>query len=135
METQAGLVEALLSSWRPRCSKRLLFFDPGVISRFTRRGFADILRALGAIAERSLPTIQRPSSRGRPDVKRTRYRLAVQLWDWETEKEWWWNHIQRCFPTWARSKRLRMHFLTREYMSFYMAIMRLFINDPLNSPR
>ncbi|PIL29511.1 hypothetical protein GSI_08319 [Ganoderma sinense ZZ0214-1] len=112
LDKHAAFVEALLLSWRPQRTKPILTFFPDLYSRFTRRDFADVLRTLGAIVEKSLGAVKEASSSAQAsEGARPLYRVSIVLHDRETEEQWWWAHVRQCFPTWARAKRLRMHSL------------------------
>ena len=80
----------------------------------TRQGFADVLRALGTVIEE----ITAPASTGDPqndDREGMQYWLYVDIHEWEAEREWWWEYVASCFPTWSRLGRLSMNFATRQY--------------------
>ena len=111
MDTHARHVRALLSSWNsqlphPAC----LVFRTYRDWEFTRRGFADVLRGLGTIAEPWLQTVESTHS-GRV----AQYQLVVNICDSEAARKWWSDHIDACFPTWLRLGRLRWNFEAREY--------------------
>lgn len=76
---------------------------------FTRDTFVDVLRALGCITEdwfRDVAEVE--------DGRELRQSVKVRIYDQEKWREWWWGHVQTCFPTWVRLKRLEMEYLMRE---------------------
>ncbi|KAM5538356.1 hypothetical protein V8D89_007958 [Ganoderma adspersum] len=118
VDTHGELVKDVLASWKPRRLEPLLALKCSSERRFTRRAFADVLRGLGAITEAWLQTVEEPHLAGDSEsVNDTcrKYKLDVQLHDWETEKEWWAGHVRSCFLTWLQLGRLSWSFKTREY--------------------
>ncbi|KAM5545170.1 hypothetical protein V8D89_001281 [Ganoderma adspersum] len=114
MDKYAALVKDLLASWKPQHSKSTLYLRPYDLRQFTRHGFADGLRGLGTIIEASVPKpLQQPSPASDPENQYTvQYQLCVSIYDWEAKREWWSVHLDSCFPTWARLRRLSMDFIT-----------------------
>ncbi|PIL32879.1 hypothetical protein GSI_04997 [Ganoderma sinense ZZ0214-1] len=104
----SDLVSALLRSWRPKASVA----DPVVIffmndaQAFTRDAFVGVLRALGRIAEDWFRDVS-----GAENVPGVRQSVKVRVYDSEKWRGWWWDHVQACFPTWVRLKRLGVEFL------------------------
>ena len=43
-----------------------------------------------------------------------KYQLEVEIFDWEAERKWWLDHLDRCFPAWMKSGRLKLSLHTRE---------------------
>ena len=86
--------------------------------KFTRRGFADTLRSVGTITEAWLQEVEEPPATGDPKSHHpVQYWLYVWTFDWETERKWWADHVDSCFPTWVRLGRLSWDFDAREYTS------------------
>ena len=113
-EMLAMMMEEVLSSWRPRDKMPVLQFhpEPTRSSEFTRGGLAEVLRAVGAMTERLLRPIQETTRACASEDTDTRTQCAVvvTLWDWEWEADWWWDHVQSCFPTWALKGTIFMDF-------------------------
>ncbi len=77
------------------------------------------MRGLGTITEAWLQTMEEPPAAvgesGNPHY--AKYKLLVEILDWEAEREWWLDHLDSCFPTWLKLGRLHWSFDTREYTS------------------
>ncbi len=119
IDTHSGFVTELLASWKPQHES-----EPDLVLRadyedsFTRRGFADVLRGLGTVIEAWLQTVEGPPPAGESrDCRQAKHRVRVEIVDWDAEKEWWWDHLKSCFPTWLKLGRLSWYFYTREYIS------------------
>ena len=109
VRAHAGFVRALFASWKPRRSKAQLILRARREKNFTRRGFVDVLRDVGTIAEPWLQALEQPVSTGDPqDDRRVQYRLGVHMCDWDAQEGWWWRRIGSCFPTWLELDRLGM---------------------------
>ena len=107
------LVTQLLASWKPRHSQLIIL--PYFHLLFTRHGFADVLHGLGTIIEAMVQGLQNPAPSGDLETQHTvQYQLCIRMYDWEAKKEWWSNHLDSCFPTWARLRQLRMDLSPRE---------------------
>ncbi|KAM5537720.1 hypothetical protein V8D89_008607 [Ganoderma adspersum] len=110
MGAHARHVRALLGSWNPRLPhSACLVFRTYRDWRFTRRGFADVLRGLGTVAEPWLQTVE-----STPPSRVAQYQLVVNICDSEAARQLWSDHIHACFPTWLRLGRLRWNFEARE---------------------
>ncbi|KAM5545204.1 hypothetical protein V8D89_001315 [Ganoderma adspersum] len=114
VDTHGEFVTALLASWKPRCLEPLLVLQASIQTDFTCRAFADVLRSVGAITETWLQTVEQAHpTDGSVNAACMKYKLVVWLCDWETEKEWWSDHVDSCFPTWLQLERLSGIFNTR----------------------
>ncbi len=109
-DDSSGLVNALLCSWRPKpgVADPVVIFFTNDAQAFTRQAFVDVLRALGRITEDWFRGVS--ESANAPDLRQS---VKVRVYDSETWREWWWGHVQACFPTWVRLRRLDMELLTR----------------------
>ena len=107
----ADLVTALLRSWRPNATvgNPVVIFFTNDAQVFTREAFVDVLRALGHIAEDWSRDAAAAGNGGE-----LRQAIKVRIYDWEKSRGWWWDHVQACFPTWGRLRRLDMEYLMRE---------------------
>ena len=91
--TNAKHIKRILTSWEP------LLLQPSLVLRtyrdwqFTRRGFADVLRTLGAIAESWLQTVE-----STPRNREAQYELVVNICDSEAARKWWSDHIDAFSP-------------------------------------
>ncbi|PIL32980.1 hypothetical protein GSI_05098 [Ganoderma sinense ZZ0214-1] len=115
---------SILTSWKPRHPKPFLELKPFGHTRFTRETFTEILYALGPVVDTWLRTVEELSldvpadgDPSRDTLHGVKYQLAVEIHDWEAEREWWSDHIASCFPTWLRLGRLHMDFSTRKWTS------------------
>ncbi len=133
MDKHAGFVNELLTSWKPQHSEPALELRAYDEREFTRQSYADSLRSLGTIIEAWIQTVKQPlqtvkqplqageqpplAGGGSEKGPHTKYRLNVDIYDWDAERKWWSDHLDSCFPTWARLGRLHMVFLTRECLS------------------
>lgn len=115
MDTHAGFIKELLTSWTPQHSEPRLRFCPYREEKFTRQGFVDVLRSLGTIAEEWLQTVEEQASEGDSRMDHdVQYQLFVDIYDWEAQREWWLDHLISCFPTWLDLKRLNWTFNSRK---------------------
>ncbi len=117
IDTHSGFVTELLASWKPRHSEPDLIFCAYREQNFTRRGFADAVRALGTITEAWLQTVDEPppGAGESGNCSQMKYRLRVEIVDCEAQKEWWSDHLESCFPTWLKLGQLGWAFYTREW--------------------
>ena len=113
-DPHARFAKEFLASWKPRHSDEALHFAPYCQSKFTRRGFADVLRTLGTIVE----AVQAPASAGDSQSEdHVQYRLEAHINDWVAEKEWWWGIVYIYFPTWWWLGGLDVNLHSHEYTS------------------
>ena len=105
------LVNTILRSWKPAdtVANPVVIFFTNDAQAFTRHAFVEVLQALGRIAEDWFRDVS--EAEDAPDLRQN---VKVRVYDWEEWRGWWWGHIQACFPTWFRMRRLDMEFLTRE---------------------
>lgn len=119
MDKHSSLVAGLFSSWKPQHPDATLVLSAHYQPGITRRGFAEIVRNLGTLMEASLQ-IDGPSSPSGESSTSTltspvvRYRVQVDMYDWEAKQEWWWNQLASCLPTWAQQQQLIVSLHTRE---------------------
>ncbi|KAM5545172.1 hypothetical protein V8D89_001283 [Ganoderma adspersum] len=119
-----GEENEILASWKTQNPEPILGLRSFYELHTTRRGFADALRDLGTIIEAMLRALQQPSPDDDPqNVPTIPYRLCVVIFDWEDKREWWSNHLDSCFPSWAQQQQqLSMDFRTPPYHHFEWAI-------------
>ncbi|KAM5545207.1 hypothetical protein V8D89_001318, partial [Ganoderma adspersum] len=116
VDTHGEFVTALLASWKPRSLEPSLVLQASLEMEFTCRAFADVLRSIGAITEAWLQTVEQAHPEdGSVNATCMKYKLVVQLCDWETEKERWEDHLKSCFPTWLQLGQLNLTFCAAQY--------------------
>ena len=110
-KTYYSVVKHTLNSWKPGHPSRLEFaVDNG--HKFTREGYANVLRTASLFVD---TWIQEAAPPGNAEHHRCAYcRLIVHIDDSGVWRQWWWDCIQRCFPTWERLGWLTIHFQTCE---------------------
>ena len=114
-EQSLDMLEALLSSWDADVSQQDIFLFPFVQEDFTRPAYADLLRKMGQVLEGWLQGfLYLSEADGEASQRHTKRRVCVRLYDWEVWKAWWRTHIKECFPTFAKSRRLHIHYFPRE---------------------
>ncbi len=117
VDKHAMIIKGLLSSWKPQDSQPTLVLCASSNNLFTRRQYADAVRGLGTITEGWLQTVEEPST-ATADAENhpngVQYQLRIEICDWDAERKWWSDHLDSCFPTWARLGRLSMDFSARE---------------------
>lgn len=120
MDKHGVFVKDLLGSWKPRCLEPVLKFAALREDGFARQGFADVLHSLGIIVEAWLQTIEKSHPAGERAAENNssdmQYQLYVEIYDWEAERKWWSDHLESCFPTWSRLRRLRWRLCTRKHI-------------------
>ncbi|TBU22487.1 hypothetical protein BD309DRAFT_974274 [Dichomitus squalens] len=109
-------LKAMLHSWDSKVSIQNVHLRAWYEDDFTRKGFADLLGTAGRVLEdlfheSSAP----PSADGEFGEQGRRWRIWVELYDWEVWRDWWSTHVQKCFPTLAKSDGLGMNFLPPSY--------------------
>ena len=99
----------MLSSWNADVMRKDVYLSAYYGDDFTRQSYADLLRKMGQIFER---WFRRPSvplaASGEVSEQHTKRGVFVCLRYWEVWVDWWWKHVQECFPTFAKSERLAM---------------------------
>ena len=114
-EHSLDMLKANLNSWDANVSQQDIFLFPFAQNDFTRQAYADLLRKMGQGLEGWLQGCLYPSKAdGGASKQRTKRRVCVRLYDREVWKAWWRTHIKGCFPTFAKSRRLRIHYYPRE---------------------
>lgn len=121
MDKHSSLVAGLFSSWKPQHPDATLVLSAHYQPGITRRGFAEIVRNLGTLMEASLQTDRSLSPSGESSTSTStsispavRYRVQVDMYDWEAKQEWWWNQLASCLPSWAQQQQLIVSLHTRE---------------------
>ena len=114
-EQSLDMLEAILSSWDADVSQQDIFLFPFAQKDFTREVYADLLRKTGQVLEGWLQGFLYPSEAdGGASKQRTKRRVCVRLYDWKVWKAWWGTHIKEYFPTFAKSRRLHIHYFPRK---------------------
>ena len=114
-EQSLDILKALLSSWDADVSQQDIFLFPFAQKDFTREVYADLLRKTGQVLEGWLQGFLYPSEDdGEPSQRQIKRRVCVRLYDREVWKPWWRTHIKECFPTFAKSRQLHIHYFPRE---------------------
>ena len=115
MDTHAGFVKHLISSWKPQGMDPDLILHPHRERMFTRQVFSDIMRGLGTIIETLVQTVEEPHPSGESGNNlRAPYGVHFVIHDWDSEETWWEDHLESCFPTWEQLGKLSWDFETRE---------------------
>ncbi|KAM5545227.1 hypothetical protein V8D89_001338 [Ganoderma adspersum] len=108
-KTYYSVVKHTLNSWKPGYHSRLEFaVDSG--HKFTREGFANVLRTASLFVDTWIQEVAPPDNS--EHHRRCECRPVVHIHDLEVWRQWWWDCIQRCFPTWGRLGWLSIHFQT-----------------------
>ncbi|TBU22493.1 hypothetical protein BD311DRAFT_770286 [Dichomitus squalens] len=112
-------LKAMLDSWDsevPRPRIHLVAFHG---AHFTRKEFADLLSTVGRVLEElSHESSPPPSADGEVGKQGRKWRIWVELCDWEVWRDWWCTHVQKCFPALVKSNRLRLTFDPPPYDHF-----------------
>ena len=80
--------------------------------KFTRQGFADILRTLGPIVDAWIPQPSPANNSNNNDC--LNYKLDIRIHESEARRQWWLDCMKQCFPTCVRLKRLHIDFRARK---------------------
>ena len=113
-EQPLDMLKGLLSSWDADVPQQdvYLFSEH---KRFTRRAYTGVLLKMGQVLEGWLGGSLSPSrAGGEVSEQHPKRQVGVVLRDREVWKVWWRAHIRKCFPTFAKSKRLKIAYLPRE---------------------
>lgn len=73
---------------------------------------------MGTIADNLLEAVQATETTNVSEDIHTQglgYELLLRIYDWESRREWWREHINASFPTWAKLGRLELGYLTRTW--------------------
>ena len=112
------LLRTMLSSWNSPLPRAQLAFGAWYQTcQFSRQGYADILAALGTITNNWLDTVLARDTTGicvEAQPRELEYQVLIRIYDWESRREWWLDHINAAFPTWAQLGRLELGYLTRK---------------------
>ncbi|TBU38944.1 hypothetical protein BD309DRAFT_970812 [Dichomitus squalens] len=104
-------LKAMLDSWDSELPFQNVHLQPFYEQDFTRQGFTDLLATVGRVLEELLhDSSAPPSADGEVGEQGGRWRVWVDVYDWEVWRGWWWTHVQKCFPTLAKSNGLTMTF-------------------------
>ncbi|TBU37342.1 hypothetical protein BD309DRAFT_974251 [Dichomitus squalens] len=104
-------LKAMLDSWDSKVPLQYVHLQPYYEEDFTRQGFADFLGTVGRVLEELFhESSAPPSADGEVGEQGGRWRIWVDVCDWEVWRRWWWTHVQKCFPTFAKSNGLTMTF-------------------------
>ena len=107
------MFKTMLSSWKFKASSQYIFMTPYAPHRFTRKAFADLLSAVGNIVEECLGDAGSWQDMHENGGDGGGW-LGVQLFDQGGWQDWWRKHIDNCFPTFVRHKKLNTTFTTRK---------------------
>ena len=114
-EQSLDMLKTILSSWDPDVPVQNAYLTPAWEEAFTRQAYADLLRRMGQVLEGWLQGFLYPSEAdGEASQRNTKRRVCVRLYDREVWKAWWGTHLKECFPTFAKSRRLHIHYFPRE---------------------
>ncbi|TBU27022.1 hypothetical protein BD311DRAFT_761205 [Dichomitus squalens] len=104
-------LKAMLDSRDSKVPLQYVQLQPYYEQDFTRQGFADLLGTVGRVLEELFQDSSAPpSGYGEVGEQGGRWRIWVDVYDWEVWRGWWWTHVQKCFPTFAKSNGLTMAF-------------------------
>ena len=114
-EKSLNTLKAILCSWDADVPQQNVYLSP--LSRmFTRQEYADLLGEMGKFLEGSFHGSLAPSrANGEARKQYTKRTVCVKFSDWKVWEDWWRARIVECFPTFARSNRLRMRYDPRKY--------------------
>ncbi|TBU37319.1 hypothetical protein BD309DRAFT_1064087 [Dichomitus squalens] len=102
-------LKAMLDSWDSEVPRRRIYLHAYPPSAFTRQGFADLIGTVGRVLEELFDDSSAPpSGDGEVGEHGRRWDICVDLYDWEVWRGWWHTHVQKCFPTLAKSHGLGM---------------------------
>ncbi|TBU31892.1 hypothetical protein BD311DRAFT_79785 [Dichomitus squalens] len=108
-------LKAMLNSWDPQVPLQNVHLRAYYEYNFTQQSFADLLGTVGLVLEDLLrESAGPPSADGEVGEQGRRWQIWVDINDWEVWRDWWWTHVQKCFPTLAKSAALRMNFALRK---------------------
>ena len=110
------MLKAMLSSWDAGVPLQNVNLSACDEDKYTRKAYADLLHTIGQALEewlRGLPVSSRADGEGSEQY--TKRAVCVQLYDWGVWRDWWWTHIEECFPTFAKSDGVCMTYDPREF--------------------
>ena len=114
-EQSLDMLKALLISWNADDPDQSVYLQLYHECAFTRQACVDLLRKMGQVLEGWLQSSLVPSGADGEARGQHRKPLVVLIFhDQEVWKSWWWMHIKKCFPTFAKSKRIKITYLHRE---------------------
>ena len=75
-----------------------------------------MLRALGPIIETSIIENVEPQASATSDIHyRPKYRLVVRVYDWEAQRQWWWDSLVGTFPTSVQLQWVELELFPRKH--------------------
>ncbi|TBU43570.1 hypothetical protein BD309DRAFT_1019168 [Dichomitus squalens] len=105
------MLKATLISWKPEVPLPIVHLHAYHEYHFTRQEFADLLGTVGRVVDELVDESRAgPSAAGKVGEQGGRWRIWAGIYDSENCRDWWWTHIQKCFPTLARSAELDMSY-------------------------
>ena len=114
-EQSLDMLKEILSSWDADVPMQDVFLLPFDEGDFTRQTYSELLHKMEQVLEGWLHGSVVPSGAdGGASKRHTKRRIRVVLYDWEIWHDWWWTRIKECFPTIAKSRRLRVKYKPRE---------------------
>ena len=117
-EESLDMLKAMLNSWDADGSQQNVHLSAHNHEEFTRQAFIDDLRPMAKVLENWGNGSLVPSGAGSEvSGQYNKRRVCVCLRDWEVWRDWWWMHVQECFPTFAMSDALQMSYSPRECCS------------------
>ena len=114
-EQSLDMLKTILRSWDPDVPVQNAYLTPAWEEAFTRQAYADLLRKTGQVLESWLHGSLFPTgAHGEASRRHRKRRVRVVIYDREVWKDWWGTHIKKCFPTFAKSRGLRIKHRPRE---------------------
>ncbi|TBU62328.1 hypothetical protein BD310DRAFT_988975 [Dichomitus squalens] len=105
------MLKATLISWKPDVPLPIVHLHAYHEYHFTRQEFADLLGTVGRVVDELVDESRAgPSAAGEVGEQGGRWRIWAGIYDSKNCRDWWWTHIQKCFPTLARSAELDMSY-------------------------
>ncbi|TBU21214.1 hypothetical protein BD311DRAFT_783035 [Dichomitus squalens] len=102
-------LKAMLDSRDSKVPLQYVHLQPYYEQDFTWQGFADLAGTVGRVLEELFhESSAPPSADGEVGEQGGRWRIWVDVYDWEVWRHWWWTHVQKCFPSFAKSNGLTM---------------------------
>ena len=110
-----SVLRAMLNSWTADVPSQVIRTLSYSEDSFTRREYADCLRAIGPVLEEWLDGTAEPSSTSTGVTEHdNRWQVVVFIYDWESWEDWWCERVEEGFPMFARSGKLRMDYTMRK---------------------
>ena len=118
------VLRAMLSSWRAEVPVQFVGITPYCHNWFTRQEYADLLSTVGRVLEEWLGDVAGAANVNEAFSEHNiGRRVVIYIKEWGSWEDWWWKHVQECFPTFARLGGLEVMYEMRK--SFPMTDMLL----------